>query len=146
MRRTAVCLGLAAALAGLAPVPASAAEDFCGVPSGDPAAIMDGVMKMPGVKQAFNGPEYVAYSDPATETMFTFTRSGLGPAHPAAVCRKPVRAGDAITLQMVIVCRGAVDACQRLESDFKLLNAKMEAHIRGQTGAAANPGAAAAGR
>ena len=40
-------------------------------------------------------------------------------------------------LQMVIVCKGEGNSCQRLESDFKLLNAEMEAAIRNEAAGAA---------
>lgn len=123
----AACIALAALGA-----PATAAEDFCGQPSGEPAALGETIAKVVGFKKIYEGTDYLAYQDPANDTVYTFTRPGLGAAHPAAVCRKPLRDGDSIKLQMVVVCRGAVDACQRLESDFRLLNAQMEAHIRSQ--------------
>lgn len=116
-------------------VPAFAAPaDFCGRPSGEPAALEAEISKSPGVKEIFRGPEFVAYQDEASQAVYTFTQAAQGGAHPAAVCRKPVRDGDNLTLQMVIICQGGSDECQRLESDFKLLNAKMEAAIRNEAG------------
>lgn len=105
---------------------------FCGRATGEPAAILADVSKAAGFKEVHHSPEYIAYQDPATEAVFTFTQEAAGPAHPAAVCRKPVKQGDDLVLQMVTVCRGDESACQRLESDFKLLNAQMEAAIRNQ--------------
>ena len=87
-------------------------------------------------KEVFRGPEYIAYQD-ATEAVYTFSLAAQGPAHPAAICRKPVRDGDSMILQMVIVCKGESESCQRLESDFKLLNAQMEAAIRNEAAGAA---------
>ncbi len=116
---------------------ARADEDFCGRPRGEPDAMMAEISKAAGVKEAFRGPDYVAYQDEASQAMFTFTLPAQGQAHPAAVCRKPVRDGEDMKLQMVIVCKGEGDACQRLESDFKMLNAQMEAEIRNH-GAQAN--------
>ena len=133
-------LGRALALAAaLAPCAASAqtAQDFCGQPVQEPAALLDAATKIAGIKQIHDGPEYFAYQDPATETVYTFTRQAQGQAHPSAVCRKPVKDGDNIKLQMGIVCRGNSDGCSRLESEFKKLNAQMEAHIRGQAGLSA---------
>lgn len=118
---------------------AATGTEFCGRASGEPAVLLEEISKAEGFKQVHDGPQYIAYQDSKTETVFTFSRSGAGGAHPAAVCRRPVKDGEFVTLEMVVICRGAADACQRLESDFKLLNAQMEAHIRGQSGAAANP-------
>ena len=119
-------------------VPAHAqAPDFCGRPTGEPAALEAEISKTAGVKEIFRGPEYVAYQDEASKAVYTFTQAAQGRAHPTAVCRKPVKEGDNLTLQMVIVCRGETDDCQRLESDFKLLNAKMEAAIRNEADEAA---------
>lgn len=130
---------LALLTAGLAARNARAAEDFCGRPSGEPAALLEQISKADGIKEIFRGPEYVAYQEASTGAVFTFTEPGQGEAHPAAVCRKPQQQGDSIVLQMVIVCRGAPGGCQRLESDFKLLNAKMEAAIRSEKGEPAKP-------
>lgn len=124
-------------VAGVIALPASAA-DFCGRASGAPDALQSEISKAAGVKEIFRGPEYVAYQDEATQAVFTFTQAAQGGAHPAAVCRKPVKDGDSITLQMVIVCKGDTESCQRLEGDFKLLNAKMEAAIRNEAGQAAD--------
>jgi hypothetical protein len=115
-----------------------AATDFCGRPTASPEVLQAEISKAAGTKEIFRGAEYVAFQDEATQAVFTFTTPGQGAAHPAAVCRKPVREGDNMTLQMVIICKGAGDECQRLESDFKLLNAKMEAAIRNEAGIAAD--------
>lgn len=117
---------------------ALAAGEFCGRDSGEPAALEAAISKSAGVKEIYRGPDYVAYQDAATEAVFTFSLPAQGPAHPAAVCRKPMKEGDSLTLQMVILCKGETEHCQRLESDFKLLNAKMEAAIRNETGQAAD--------
>ena len=126
---------LTSTLSVLTAVSAGAAEtDFCGRPSGEPAELEAEISKAAGVKEIHRGPEYVAFQDEKTEAVFTFTQAAQGPAHPAAVCRLPVRDGDNLILKMTIVCRGAIDACQSLESDFKLLNAQMEAAIRNEAG------------
>jgi hypothetical protein len=117
----------------------AAGTEFCGRASGEPSALQADISKAAGIKEIYRGAEYVAYQDEATQAVFTFSQEAVGPAHPAAVCRKPVRDGEFMTLQMVVVCKGAVDACQRLESDFKLLNAKMEAAIRNEAGQNAAP-------
>ena len=110
--------------------------DFCGRASGEPAAMMAEISTAPGMKEILRAADYIAYQDETTQAVYTFSQAAQGPAHPAAVCRKPIKDGDSLTLQMVIVCRGDGDACQRLESDFKLLNAKMEAAIRNEAAGA----------
>jgi len=125
-------VSLTALLALSLPAAADDAASFCGRASGEPPAILADVTKASGMKEVHRSAEYVAYQDAATEAVFTFTLEAAGPAHPAAVCRQPVKVGDDLTLKMVIVCKGDSLACQRLESDFKLLNAQMEAAIRNQ--------------
>ena len=114
------------------------AADFCGRSTGEPDVLQAEISKAAGVKEIFRGPEYVAYQDQASQAVFTFTQASQGKAHPAAVCRKPVKDGDNITLQMVTICKGETESCQRLEGDFKLLNAQMEAAIRNEAGQAAD--------
>ena len=132
-------LALLPILAGTSVLSVSAAAaDFCGRPSGEPDAMQAEISKAAGLKEIFRGPEYVAYQDETNQTVFTFTLPGQGGAHPTAVCRKPVKDGDNMTLQMVIICKGDTESRQRLEGDFKLLNAKMEAAIRNEAGQAAD--------
>jgi hypothetical protein len=117
---------------------AHAADDpataFCGRATGEPAAIQAAIVADKAFKEIHRGPEYIAYQDSTSQAVFTFSQGAQGPAHPAAICRKPVKDGDSMVLQMVIVCKGESAGCQRLESDFKLLNAQMEAAIRNEAG------------
>lgn len=117
-------------------VPAMAdSDDFCGMPSGEPAALQAAVGKLVGVKEILKDQQYVAFQDPAAETVFTFTIAGHN-AHPAAVCRKPVKSGDQLTLQMTIVCKGDQESCAKLTQDFKELNARMQIEINQRAEAA----------
>jgi len=131
---------LAAAVAILivsaATVTAQPAADFCGRPIGEPAALEEALAKADGVKKVYDGPEYYAFQDAKSEAMFTFTRPAQGPSHPAAVCRKPVKDGEHLKLQMEIVCRGTSKGCAALEAEFRKLNAQMEAHIQSAAGVA----------
>lgn len=135
MRRT---FNLALAVTAVSWALPATAADFCGMATAEPGALQAELSKTAGVKEIFRGPEYVAYQNEASQAVFTFTQAAQGRAHPAAVCRKPVKDGDSITLQMVIICKGDTESCQRLEGDFKLLNAKMEAAIRNEAGQAAD--------
>ena len=136
-KRQILSLAMLAVSSPLAIIPAAAA-DFCGRTTGEPDALQAEISKAAGVKEIFRGPEYIAFQDEASQAVFTFTQVAQGGAHPTAVCRKPVKEGDSITLQMVIICKGDTDSCQRLEGDFKLLNAKMEAAIRNEAAQAAD--------
>jgi hypothetical protein len=115
----------------------AAGDDFCGRPLADAVALRDVISKAKGITEIYRGAEYVAYEEAATLSVFTFSEPGQGQAHPAAVCRKPVKDGDSLILQMKIVCGGSGEGCQALESDFKLLNARMEAEIRNKAATAA---------
>ena len=125
----------AATLVALAGAARAADADFCGTPTATPQALQATVSKADGVKEIFRNKEFVAYQDGNSQTLYTFTEPAEQ-SHPAAVCRKPVKTGDDLTLEMAIVCQGKAEECQRLEADFKLLNAKMEADIRNQASAA----------
>lgn len=138
-RLSELTLAFAVATAVASGTALAAGTEFCGRASGEPAALQAEISKTDGIKEIFRSAEYLAYQDAASQAVFTFSLEAVGPAHPAAVCRKPVRTGEFMTLQMVVVCKGAVEACQRLESDFKLLNAKMEAAIRNEAGQIAPP-------
>lgn len=107
------------------------ASAFCGGDAGPPDALLTRVKAMPGIKEIHRDREFVAYQDPATSAVFTFTEPAHA-AHPAAVCRKPVQKGDQLEIDMAIVCKGPDAKCAALETDFKLLNAKMQADINNQ--------------
>lgn len=124
-------LGLFLIVVAGAPVEAGGAAGFCGLAGGTPGELLDRVRAMPGIKEVHRDRDYAAFQDPATSTVFTFTEAAQ-PAHPAAVCRKPVQKGDTLEIEMSIVCAGAERHCTQLEGDFKLLNAKMQADINNQ--------------
>jgi len=123
-------------MASAATAKAQPAADFCGRPTAEPAALEAAVAKADGVTKVYDGPEYFAFQDAKSEAMFTFTRPAQGPSHPAVVCRKPVKDGDQLKLQMEIVCRGTPAGCAALEAEFRKLNAQMEAHIQSAAGVA----------
>ncbi|MEO1281147.1 MAG: hypothetical protein AAFV69_05365 [Pseudomonadota bacterium] len=75
---------------------------------------------------------YIALQDKATFAMWTFTQESQA-AHPAVVCRVPLKEGDTITLDMVVNCAGPEKACSQLEFDFKELNRRMQLEVEKQT-------------
>jgi hypothetical protein len=126
-------MGAAVGVAAGIGIPALAGAEtaFCGVGAGTASELMSRVGAMPGIREVHRDRDFVAYQDPASSTVYTFTVKGQ-PAHPAAVCRKPVQKGDSLEIEMAIVCEGPERHCTQLDGDFKLLNAKMQADINNQ--------------
>jgi hypothetical protein len=108
----------------------TAAEAFCGDPSGKASELIQRYSTKPGLKQVYKSDQYVAYSDDEknSSVMYTFTAKG-NPAYPAAVCRKPVQKGDNLVITMSIVCDGDKDACANLKNDFNVMTAQMQADV-----------------
>lgn len=125
-RAGAACFLLAAIMAG-APL-ANAADQLCGEPGGTPEEVQARVSKAENVKEIFRDQSFVAYQDQKQFTTWTFALP-TNPAQPAVVCRKPVREGDKMVLQMDIVCKGPDVYCKRLKRDFEELNARMQLEI-----------------
>lgn len=107
----------------------AAAEAFCG----DVPAKADELIKRYSsdakLKQVYKSAEYIAYADDEKNPtlMYTFTVQGL--AHPAAVCRRVVKEGDAVLIKMTVVCDGETEACKKLSNDFNVMTAKMQAEV-----------------
>lgn len=107
------------------------ATAFCGGETAAPEALLQRIKSLPGIKEIHRDREFVAYQEPGSQAVYTFTEPGHA-AHPAAVCRKPMQKGDQLEIDMAIVCKGPDAKCAALELDFKLLNAKMQADINNQ--------------
>ncbi|MEO1205759.1 MAG: hypothetical protein AAFV45_05450 [Pseudomonadota bacterium] len=80
------------------------------------------------LEQVHKDASYIALQDKATFAMWTFTQDSQA-AHPAVVCRVPLKEGDTITLDMVVNCEGPKKACDQLEYDFKELNRRMQMEV-----------------
>ncbi len=119
------------ALSVSATLPASAAPSDCALASGDPTALFKQLTEVDKLPEVHRDASYIALQDKETWAMWTFTREGM-PAHPAVVCRRPVKNGEQITLEMVFGCKGEEKACAQLEQDFKELNARMQLDIENQ--------------
>ena len=127
----------------LAPTPApaagptvTAAQQFCGEPTGKAEELIERYSSKPGLKQVYKSDQYVAYSDDEknSSVMYTFTAKGHA-AYPAAVCRKPVQAGSNLVITMSVVCDGKADECAKLRNDFNVMTAKMQAEVDQQIAA-----------
>lgn len=114
----------------------SAATEFCGDASGKAEELITRYSSKAGLQQVYTSDLYVAFSDdPKNATvMYTFTTKH-NPAYPAAVCRKVVHEGDALTVQMKVVCDGKDEACAKLQNDFNVMTAKMQAEVDQQIAA-----------
>lgn len=114
----------------------AAAQEFCGDPAGKAEELIERYSTKQGLKEVYKSDQFVAYSDDDknASVMYTFTVKGH-PAHPAAVCRKPVRQGDNLVITMSVVCDGPADACSKLRNDFNVLTAKMQADVDQQIAA-----------
>lgn len=108
----------------------AAAQAFCGDPLAKADDLFARYSTAANLKEVHKSSEYVAYSDSdkAATVMYTFTVKGQA-AHPAAVCRKLVKEGDAMTIKMDIVCNGNADACKKLANDFNVMTAQMQAEV-----------------
>ncbi|MDX2289689.1 MAG: hypothetical protein NW217_12810 [Hyphomicrobiaceae bacterium] len=128
-----VCALTMAAMVGTPATTLAAAEPtVCGrAANADPAVLLPALRDGDKLPEVFRDKSYVALQDKATWAMWTFTVDG-NPAHPAVICRIPLRQGAEITLDMVITCKGEQTACAKMEQEFKALNAMMEAEIRGK--------------
>jgi hypothetical protein len=138
MRALASACGVFSRLAAAACVPAlfaSAvlAQDLCGRPREEPQALLDRLTKSEGLKEDFRDKSYVAISDKAKGTVWTFTVPGH-PAHPSVVCRRPVQEGAEMRLQTQVQCNAIEAECQKLVKAFQELNQRMLQELRRQQG------------
>ena len=100
------------------------AQELCGRPTEQPQAVFDRLTKNEKLKEDFRDKSYVAISDKARDTIWTFTVPGH-PAHPSVVCRRPVQDGAELRLQMDVRCNAAETECQKLVAAFQELNQRM---------------------
>jgi hypothetical protein len=108
----------------------AAAQEFCGDPTGKAEDLIARYSTKPGLHQVYTSDLYVAFSDdPKNSTvMYTFTTKH-NPAYPTAVCRKVVQEGQELTVKLKVVCDGPAEACARLQNDFNVMTAKMQAEV-----------------
>lgn len=108
----------------------AAAGAFCGDPTAKADELLTRYSTAKGLKEVYKSEQYIAFSDDDKNSTVTYTFTiKTHAAHPAAVCRKIVKEGDAMIVKMAIVCDGNADACTTLKNDFNVLNAKMQAEV-----------------
>jgi hypothetical protein len=114
----------------------AAAQEFCGDASGKAEDLIARYSTKTGLQKVYDTDQYLAYSDdPKSATvMYTFTKK-RNPAHPAIVCRKVQKQGDNLTIVMKVVCDGEKEACAKLQNDFNVMNAQMQAQVDQQIAA-----------
>jgi hypothetical protein len=115
-------LGLGTVVRLLA-IPAVAAE-ICDRTMASPGELLETLRDEPGVELIHEDDLYLALAEKARSIVWTFTRPNH-PAHPAVVCRRVVQQGDAVGVDMRVVCVGPKAACDRMVADFQELNKRM---------------------
>jgi len=107
------------------------AQELCGRATEQPQALFDRLTKAEKLKEDFRDKSYVAISDKATDTIWTFTVPGH-PAHPSVVCRRPVQDGAELRLEMNVRCNASETECQKLVTAFQELNQRMMQEMKKQ--------------
>ena len=120
LRALALCGGLL--VAGLA-CPARA-DDLCGRPMEAPGTLFERLAKTEELPEIHRDKGYVALHDKTRDITWTFTLAGH-PAHPSAVCRRPVPEGGKLRIEMSVSCRAAEAECEKLVDGFEKLNERM---------------------
>jgi hypothetical protein len=120
------------------PMPAAgptvtAAQQFCGDPTGKAEELLQRYSTQKGLKEVYKSVDYVAYSDDSKNStvMYTFTTKGH-PAHPSAICRKLTKEGESSIIKMEVVCEGKDEPCIKLKNDFNVMLAKMQVEVNQQ--------------
>ena len=110
---------------------AALGQELCGRVQEQPQSLFDRLTKTEKLKEDFRDKSYVAISDKAKNTVWTFTAPGH-PAHPTVVCRRPVQDGAEMRLQMNVQCNAPEAECQKLVQAFQELNQRMIQELRKQ--------------
>jgi hypothetical protein len=119
---------------GLLPLLATgaAADDLCGRPKEAPSALFERLSKAEKLPEIHRDKAYVALHDKARDTTWTFTFAGH-PAHPTAVCRRPVQSGDRVSIEMHVTCSAPEAECEKLVNAFEELNQRLVQDLEKQT-------------
>jgi hypothetical protein len=115
---------LAGALAAFAVGAAAQSDDLCGRQPERPEALLERLSKVEKLPEIHRDKAYVALHDKARGTTWTFTVAGH-PAHPSAVCRRPVQDGERLRIEMGVTCFAQEAECEKLVSAFQELNQRM---------------------
>ena len=112
--------------AGLGPV---FAGDMCGRPGGSPKELFERVTKAERLPEISRDRLFVAFQDRTNSIVWTFTLA-THPAHPTAVCRRPVQDGKTISIEMRVACSADEQICRALVREFEALNARTIENLR----------------
>jgi hypothetical protein len=102
----------------------AAADDLCGRPQEQPGPLFERLSKAEKLPEVHRDKGYVALHDKARATTWTFTVAGH-PAHPSAVCRRPVQDGDRLRIEMGVSCGATEAECEKLVNAFEEMNQRM---------------------
>ena len=73
--------------------------------------------------------QFMAFADKPNSAVWTFTKPAH-PAHPAVVCRYPIKIGERYHVKLEATCGGTKSACDQLIEDFRKLNERIPEDIR----------------
>jgi hypothetical protein len=96
----------------------------CGRQKKSPAEFLSD-MKAEKLPVQFQDTQYVAYSDTANMTVWTFTKPG-NYAYPTVVCRKPVQQENTVRIHTQVICGASKKACDRLAQEFQKINENLK--------------------
>jgi hypothetical protein len=128
MRIFAVALSLLAFPAAAASLKETKFDSMCGREVSSPEA-GQAALRQDNIPVAEDNPQYIAYSDQKTLTIWTFTKPG-NKAHPAAVCRQITQTPGGVNIAMQVMCGAEKEPCDAMVEEFKALNEKMKQGIK----------------
>jgi len=85
--------------------------------------------KFASTRQEARAAHFVGFSNPVTQTMYTFTQPGH-PAHPAWITRQVVQEGTSVKVQQIGFFAGDEAPFAQLYRDFQQLNDRLREDIR----------------
>jgi hypothetical protein len=90
----------------------------CDTVETNPAAVVLSLLKTPENKIVLDDNQYLAIHDVKNGAVWTFTKKG--PAHPAMICRFPIKELDGLWhTQIEAKCGGPKEACDELIRAFQ---------------------------
>ncbi len=86
----------------------------------DPIQLMVSLMHEAKGRPSFENGQFISFGNLGDGSAFTFTKKGH-PAHPAVVCRSPVKIGDVFHIKTEASCAAPKEACEKLMRDFQAM-------------------------
>jgi len=122
-------LAVVVALASFGAASPADAQTICGRTFSTVPDLIEKVKGSENAQLLSGASQYVAYSEPKEQIVWTFT-AGTHPAQPAAVCRKILEKDGSFYVHMEVHCGATKPACDRLVEEFKNLNEQMREALK----------------